>query len=95
MAGTVLTWQIIYCHRGVVALKLVKGEAGAVDAACDILDAGGDVYRAEIAGTLTVLQAPQLRTSKKALLTGLSGKHPALCLQRAGNRRRFALGSSP
>lgn len=50
-----LTWQIVYGHRGAVALMLVKGKASAIDAACDIFNAGEDVYRVEIAGTLVAL----------------------------------------
>jgi hypothetical protein len=56
-----LTWQIVYILRGVIALKLVKGRASAVNAACEIYDAGGDVYRAEIAGTLIALNPEHLR----------------------------------
>jgi hypothetical protein len=48
LGGASMTWQIVYNHRGAVALKLVKGQASAVDAACDILDAGGEVYRIKI-----------------------------------------------
>ena len=55
-----LTWQIVYSHRGTAALMLVKGEAGAIDAACDIFDAGGEVHRVEIGGTLVALHTEQL-----------------------------------
>jgi hypothetical protein len=56
-----MTWQVVYNHRGAIALKLVKGEASAVDAACDILDAGGEIYRIETTGTLIAIQAEHLR----------------------------------
>jgi hypothetical protein len=59
-AGASLTWQIVYILRGAIALKLVKGKASAIDAACKILDAGGEVSRAECAGTLLALSAVQL-----------------------------------
>jgi hypothetical protein len=61
LGGALMTWQIVYNHRGAVALKLVKGQASAVDAACDIFEAGGEVYRVEIAGTLVAMQAAELR----------------------------------
>lgn len=51
-AGASLTWQIVYSHRGATALMLVKGQASAIDAACDIFDAGGELHRVEIGGTL-------------------------------------------
>ena len=56
-----MTWQIVYNHRGAVALRLVKGRASALDAACDILDSGGQVYRIEIPGTLVAIHAEELR----------------------------------
>lgn len=56
-----LTWQIVYRLRGVIALRLVKGRVGAINAACEIFDAGGDVHSVEIAGTLMALQAEHLR----------------------------------
>ena len=59
--GASLMWQIVYSHRGTVALMLIKGKAGAIDAACDIFDAGEEVYRVEIGGTLQALHAEQLR----------------------------------
>jgi hypothetical protein len=59
-AGATLTWQIVYSRRGTVALMLVKGEASAIDAACDIFDAGGKVHRVEIAGTLVALHTDKL-----------------------------------
>ena len=55
-----MTWQIVYEDRGAIALKLVKGKTCAIDAACDILDAGGEVYRVEIAGTTVATRAEQL-----------------------------------
>lgn len=58
--GASLTWQIVYNHRGAVALKLVKGKASAIEAACKIFDAGGDVHRIETAGALAALNAEQL-----------------------------------
>lgn len=61
LGGASMTWQIVYNHRGAVALKLVKGQASAVDAACDIFDSGGEVYRIEIAGTLVAMRAEELR----------------------------------
>lgn len=60
-AGATLTWQIVYNLRGVAALKLVKGMASAIDAVCEIFDAGGDVYRVETAGAFAALSAEQLR----------------------------------
>ncbi len=67
-----LTWQIVYSHRGAVALMLVKGEASAIDAACDIFDAGEEVYRVEIGGTLVVLYAEHLRQIWKERNAALS-----------------------
>jgi hypothetical protein len=61
LGGASMTWQIVYNHRGAIALKLVKGQANAVDAACDIFDAGGEVYRIEIAGTPVAMRAEELR----------------------------------
>ena len=56
-----MTWQIVYNHRGTLALKLVKGRESALNAACDILDSGGEVYRIEIPGTLVAIHAEELR----------------------------------
>jgi hypothetical protein len=58
--GASLTWQIVYNHHGAAALKLVKGKASAIDAACEIFDAGGGVCRIETAGGLATLNAEQL-----------------------------------
>jgi len=60
-AGALLMWQIVYSQRGTVALMLVKGKASAIDAACDIFDAGGTVLRVEIGGTLVALHTELLR----------------------------------
>lgn len=60
-AGASSTWQIVYNHGGTLALKLVKGKARAIDAACEIFDAGGDVYRVESTGALATLNTEQLR----------------------------------
>jgi hypothetical protein len=59
-ASASLTWQIVYSHRGTVALMLIKGKASAIDAACHIIDAGGKVHRVEIGGTLVTLHTEQL-----------------------------------
>ena len=61
LRGASLTWQIVYNHRGAIALKLVTGEAKAIDAACDIYAAGDEVYRIENASTLVAIYAEQLR----------------------------------
>ena len=61
LGGASMTWQIVYNYRGAVALKLVKGKASAVDAACDIFDSGGEVYRIEIPGTPVAVRAEELR----------------------------------
>ena len=71
--GASLTWQIVYSHRGAVALMLVKGEASAIDAACAIFDAGGEVYRVEIGGTLVALHTEQLRQIWKERNAAMSG----------------------
>jgi len=60
-ADASLTWQIVYSHRGTGALMLVKGEANAIDAACEIFDAGGEVHRVEVRGTLVALHTEKLR----------------------------------
>lgn len=60
-AGVSLTWQVVYSLRGTTALKLVRGKASAIDAACEILDAGGDVDRIESADAFDSLNADQLR----------------------------------
>lgn len=60
-AGASLTWQIVYSHRGTVALMLVKGKASAIEAACDIFSTGGEVHRVEIGGTLVALHTEHLR----------------------------------
>jgi hypothetical protein len=61
LGSATMTWQIVYNHRGAVALKLIKGKASALDAACDIFDAGGEVYRVELAGTPVVMRGDELR----------------------------------
>jgi hypothetical protein len=54
-------WQIVYSHRGAAGVKLVASEANALDAACDILDAGGEVDRIEIAETGVSIDAARVR----------------------------------
>lgn len=71
--GALLTWQIVYSHRGTVALMLIKGKAAAIDAACDIFDAGGEVHRAEIGGTLVAFHTEHLRQIWKKRNAARSG----------------------
>lgn len=71
--GASSTWQIVYNHRGVVAMKLVKGKSSAIDAAFKIFDAGGDVYCIETAGGLAALNVAQLLLSWKERKAAGSG----------------------
>jgi hypothetical protein len=66
-------WQIVYSHRGAAGLKLVASEASALDAACEILDAGGEIDRIEISGTGASIDGARVRQIWKDRVAAQSG----------------------